>query len=167
MVPKIHGDQRGWFHRVYSNKELGGYIPKKIVQINHSFNKNKGTFRGFHFQLPPHNESKLIRCIRGKVLDMALDIRCGSSTFLQVASIELSSEKRNMIYIPEGFAHGFLTLEDNCELEYYHSEEYIKESEGGINVSDPKLNLTLPLNIELISERDKAFNLMNESFIGI
>ena len=167
ITPKILADDRGWFHRVFSHRELSQIIKNPIKQINHSFNKEKGTFRGFHYQKAPHVESKLIRCIHGKVLDMALDLRKGSPTFLQIASVQLCATKRNMIYIPEGFAHGFLSLEDNCELEYYHSQEYESESERGVSVNDPILKLELPLPIKIISTRDASFEFLDDLFEGI
>lgn len=167
IQPKIHSDERGWFHRVFDKSSLQEVITKPIVQINHSFNKVRGTFRGFHFQKAPYAESKLIRCIQGKVYDMALDLRKESETFLQVVAVELCAEKRNMIFIPEGCAHGFITLEDNCELEYYHSEEYQRDFESGFSIFDERLEVHLPIEINVISERDKSFEPLGLNFEGI
>jgi dTDP-4-dehydrorhamnose 3,5-epimerase len=161
-------DERGWFARTYCANEF-----KKIghsgewVQMNHSHTSMKGTVRGMHYQLPPFKEIKLVRCIRGSVYDVIVDIRRGSPTFLTWHGIVLSEEKMNMLYIPAGFAHGFQTLSDNCELIYQHSEFYTPQSEGGIKFNDPLLKLTWPLDVTTLSNRDLNHPYLDENFKGI
>lgn len=162
------GDDRGFFRRLFCvNEFLNIGFDKKLLQINHSFTAKKGTFRGFHFQEPPYTETKIITCIRGKVFDIAIDVRKGSPTFLQCIGIELSDQNGKMIYIPDGFAHGFQTLEENTELIYLHSQIYKPEYEHSINVKDPVLNISLPIEITEISEKDKNILFKNEDFKGI
>ena len=153
-----HSDNRGSFSRLYCKEALKGIISEReILQINHSITLKKGSVRGLHFQRPPHEEMKLIRCIKGRVHDVIVDLRQNSKTYLNHFSVELSAENNQMIVIPEGFAHGFQTLEDNCELIYLHTNLYTPASESGLNVSDPLLNIQWPLTFKNISERDKTF----------
>jgi dTDP-4-dehydrorhamnose 3,5-epimerase len=161
-------DERGWFGRFFCKKEFStiGHT-KEWVQMNHSFTVTKGALRGLHFQKPPFSEIKLVRCISGSVFDVVVDIRKNSKTFLRSFSIELSSEKRNMIYIPEGFAHGFQTLRENSELIYLHSQYYTPESESGIRYNDPMINIAWPLPVDQLSERDKNHELINADYKGI
>ncbi len=152
------GDSRGWFMRTYDFKCFEKFIPdfkNNWVQMNHSFSELKHTWRGLHFQLKPYQESKLVRCIRGSVVDYVVDIREESSTYLQVYSVELSSVNNKMLYIPKGFAHGFLTLEDNTEMIYMHDEYYNPDYETGIRFNDEKLNLVLPFIPSVISNKDQ------------
>jgi dTDP-4-dehydrorhamnose 3,5-epimerase len=168
VKPNVLGDSRGWFMRTYSTDlftENIHNISTNWVQMNHSFSKEKGTWRGFHFQNSPYQEAKLIRCIRGKVLDCALDLRSGSKTFLEIFETELSSENKNMVYIPKGFAHGFLTLEENSELIYHHDEYYHPEFESGINFKDPLIKFDICP--QFISDRDKLHELLTVEFKGI
>ncbi len=161
-------DQRGSFVRNFCKnefKEIG--LNKEIVQINHSLTKNKGAFRGLHFQKPPYSEIKIIRCIKGSVYDVVVDIRKDSPTFLQHFAVNLNENEYKMIVIPEGCAHGFQSLEENCELIYLHTAFYEPDHEGGLNIDDPKLNIELPLPITEISERDKNHPLITENFKGI
>jgi len=165
---EIHKDMRGSFSKLFSfdmYKEILDY--EEIKQVNFSMNKNRGTFRGFHFQYPPFIETKIIKCVRGKVLDIVIDIRKNSKTFLNLFYIELSESDNKMLLIPKGFAHGFLTLEDNSELLYLHTQEYVPNSEGGLNLFDPKLKIELPIDIKIISDRDKNHNLITHDFKGI
>jgi dTDP-4-dehydrorhamnose 3,5-epimerase len=161
-------DERGWFARTFCKEEF-----KKIghegewVQLNHSFTKQKGTIRGMHYQLPPYSEIKLVRCIAGAVFDVIVDIRKDSPAFLQWVGVELSAKNRKMIYIPEGFAHGFQALEENCELIYHHSAFYKPNVESGLKYDDPKLNIDWPLGAWNISERDRNHTLLTNNFIGI
>ena len=161
-------DERGWFARTYCENEFRdiGHA-EKWVQINHSYTAKKGTVRGMHFQLPPFKEIKLVRCIRGKVFDVIIDLRKDSVTFLQWFGVELSPEGMNMLYIPEGFAHGFQTLNDDCELIYHHSEFYSPGVEGGIRFNDRALNIKWPLPVTSISERDLNHPELTEKFNGI
>lgn len=155
--------------RVFCQRELDGQgMPNvEFVQINHSFNLRRGTVRGLHYQVPPSAETKLIRCIRGAVMDFIVDVRTGSPTFLQWISVELSAENLRMILIPEGFAHGFQTLEDNTELLYHHTEYYAPEHERALNIFDPLLNIRLPLPVSIMSERDRTHPLLTTTFEGI
>ena len=150
-----HFDERGMFARVFCKKEFKAInVKKDFVQVNHSFTKKKGTIRGLHMQISPKEEAKLIKCISGKVFDVAVDMRKDSSTYLQWTSIELSKENMKMIYIPEGCAHGFQTLEDNCEMLYFHSEYYSPEYEKTISFKNKQLNIAWPLEVAEISKKD-------------
>ena len=160
-------DERGMFARLYCTSEFEAiHHNKEIVQINHSLNTEKGTVRGLHFQFPPHAEIKMIRCVRGKVFDVMVDLRKNSPSFLQWYSVELSPEAANMIYIPEGCGHGFQTLQDNSELLYFHTAQYDRKSEGGIRFNDPKLSINWPLPARNVSEKDLNYPLLEESFIN-
>lgn len=161
-------DDRGGFARTFCKKEFEeiGHS-KEFVQLNQSWNTKKGTIRGMHFQKPPFKEIKLIRCVKGAVLDVVLDIRKDSPTFLQHIAIELSEDNKTMIYVPEGFAHGFQTLEDNSELFYHHTEYYVPDSEGGLRFDDPQLNIKWQLPVTVISERDKNHPLIDKTYKGI
>lgn len=161
-------DERGAFSRLFCEEELrqAGFN-KKIVQINHSYNKEKGTLRGMHFQYPPFAETKIIRCVRGKVFDVLIDIRKKSPTFLQHFTIELSANVYNAICIPEGCAHGFQTLESDCELLYLHTNFYNKPSEGGIRFDDTAINIQWPLDPKNITLKDSNYPLLDFSFTGI
>lgn len=161
-------DERGWFARTYCEQEFQqiGHT-KNWVQLNHSFTKQKGSIRGMHFQMPPFAEIKMVRCIAGAVFDVIVDIRKNSPTFLQWFGVELSAANKKMIYIPEGFAHGFQTLTDDAELIYHHSEFYKPGVEGGLKYDDQKLNIEWKLPITNISERDKKHNYLTKEFTGI
>jgi dTDP-4-dehydrorhamnose 3,5-epimerase len=157
-------DERGTFARIYCKDEFSKInFTKEFVQMNFSFNKAKGTFRGLHFQLPPFEETKLIRCSSGKVFDIALDLRKDSATYLKWFSCELSQENRTMVLIPEGFAHGFITLEVNSELAYCHTEFYHPSAERGIRYNDELLDIKLPIDITCISEKDKNYPPLNST----
>jgi len=155
-------DERGLFARTFCKEEFAKIgFDKEFVQMNFSFNRKKGTFRGMHFQKPPLEETKLIRCTAGKVLDIAVDLRKDSTTYLQSFSCELSQENRTMILIPEGFAHGFITLEDNTELAYCHTAFYNPAADSGVRYNDAALQIKLPIEITSISEKDKNYPLIN------
>jgi dTDP-4-dehydrorhamnose 3,5-epimerase len=161
-------DSRGWFARVYCKdefKQIGH--DKEWVQLNHSFTSAKGALRGMHFQYPPFREVKMVRCIAGAVYDVIIDLREDSPTFLQHIGVELSAANKLMLYIPEGFAHGFQALTADCELLYHHSEFYTPGSEGGIKYNDPKINIAWPLPVTDISERDNKHAELTENFKGI
>lgn len=161
-------DERGKFFRVFCENELTDIgHNKRIVQINQSLTKKKGAIRGMHFQYPPKAEIKIVRCLKGSVFDVAIDLRRTSPTFLKWHSEILSEENMIILYIPEGFAHGFQTLENDSELLYLHTEIYSPNHEGGINYNDPKINIKWPLEITDISEQDKSFKLIGENFQGI
>ena|ERR1039458_415302 len=151
-------DERGLFARTYCKNEFEKInFHKEFVQMNFSFNIRKGTFRGLHFQAPPYEETKLIRCSSGKVFDVALDLRKDSTTYLKYFSCELSQENRMMVLIPEGFAHGFITLEDNSELVYSHTQFYNPSADRGVRYNDESLDIKLPVAITSISEKDKNY----------
>lgn len=161
-------DERGWFARVWCKNEFGeiGHT-KEWVQMNHSVSYAKGTLRGMHFQHPPFHEIKLVRCIAGAVIDVIVDIRQGSPTFLQWQAVELSAENNRMIYIPEGFAHGFQTLQDNSALIYHHTEFYTPGAEGGIRYDDPLVDIRWTLPVTVVSQRDAGHPLLDHKFKGI
>lgn len=162
------GDNRGFLSRLFcaeSLKAAGWQNP--ISQINHTLTEKRGTVRGFHYQIPPHSEMKLVSCIAGRILDFAIDVRQGSDTFLQVHSEELSADNGKALLIPEGFAHGFQSLTDNVELLYCHSMPYAAEAESGLNPLDPNLDITWPLEISELSECDRQHPFINEKFEGI
>ena len=160
-------DERGWFARYFCKKEFStiGHN-KEWVQMNHSFSLKKGTLRGMHFQKPPYSEIKLVRCIQGSVFDVIIDLRKDSPTFLKWFGTELSAENKLMMYIPEGFAHGFQTLEDNSGLLYMHTAYYSPEAEDGLRYNDPQVNISWPLEISEISMRDTNHDLL-EKFNGL
>ena len=161
-------DDRGWFARTYCKNEFAAIgHSAEWVQLNHSFTNKAGTIRGMHYQLPPFNEIKLVRCIAGAVYDVIIDLRKDSPAFLQWFGTELSAANKKMIYIPEGFAHGFQSLTDDCELVYHHSQFYTPGVEGGIKYDDPKLNIEWPLPVSNISERDKGHSYLDENFNGL
>lgn len=164
----ILGDHRGVFARYFCENDLQDIVGgRKILQINFSQTSKKGSLRGMHFQNAPSAEMKLIRCLKGRVYDVAVDLRQGSSTFQQWHAIELDAGKRNMVAIPEGFAHGFQALEDDCELLYLHTACYDKTAEGGVRYDDPALAIDWPLPVADISERDLNHPLIDQNFKGI
>jgi dTDP-4-dehydrorhamnose 3,5-epimerase len=138
-----------------------------IVQINHSLSVRKGTVRGLHFQRPPHAEIKIVTCVRGRVFDVAVDVRKHSPTFLRWHGIELSDANMDAFLIPPGFAHGFQTLENNCELIYLHTRAYAPCAEDGLRVDDPSIRIDWPLPVRNLSKRDLGFELVKGSFEGI
>lgn len=161
-------DIRGIFARFFCEKELAELIgDRHFVNVNFSRTLKKGAIRGLHFQRPPKAEMKLVRCIRGAVYDVIVDIRKNSPTFLKWFGIELSAENMKMLCILEGFAHGFQVLEDNSEMLYLHSEFYSKEHEEALNYSDPLLEITWPLEPTDISERDKNHKMIGDDFRGV
>lgn len=168
IEPEPFEDDRGRFYRMLCKNELKqiGHT-KEIVQINHSLTTQKGVIRGMHFQYPPKAEIKLVKCINGKVFDVAIDLRKNSPTFLQWHGEIISAKNLKIMYIPEGFAHGFQTLEENSELLYFHTEFYSSEHEGGVRYDDPLIDIEWPLEVSDLSERDKNHKLLNENFEGI
>jgi len=168
VEPSVYADDRGYFYRYFCKEEfrqIGHH--GEWVQLNHSFTAVPGTIRGMHYQLAPHKEIKLVRCIAGGVFDVIVDVRKGSPTFLQWFGTELSAANRKMLYIPEGFAHGFQALTDNCELIYHHSAYYVKGSEGGIRFDDPMPNINWPLAAVNVSDRDRQHPILTIEFKGI
>jgi dTDP-4-dehydrorhamnose 3,5-epimerase len=151
-------DDRGFFARSWCREEfeMHGLNPM-LVQCNISFNARKGTLRGMHFQAPPLEEAKLVRCTQGAIYDVVIDLRPESPMYKQWIGVTLSAADRNMMYVPEGCAHGFLTLEDDSEVFYQMSEYYSVESARGVRWDDPAFGIAWPDSVEVISERDRTY----------
>ena len=165
---ELFEDQRGWFARTFCKEEFKKIgLNKEWVQMNHSFTNHIGAIRGMHFQLSPYTETKLIRCISGSVYDVAIDLRKNSPSFLQWFGKEISAENKEMILIPNGFAHGFQALDNNSELIYHHTNFYTPDAEGGIKYNDRLIGIKWPLPITDISEKDNNYAFLKESFKGI
>lgn len=155
-VQKIE-DHRGFFGRAWCSKEFEAHgLNPKIVQINTSQSKKKGTIRGMHFQAAPYGEAKFIRCTKGRIYDVIIDLRPESPTFMQWVGNELSEDNCKMVYAPEYFAHGFVSLEDNCEVYYPVTEFYTPKAERGIRWNDPAFKIDWPIPIEIFTEKDMA-----------
>lgn len=155
--PKVFGDERGFFFESFNHtlfEEAAGY-PVTFVQDNHS-KSSKGVLRGLHYQLPPHAQGKLVRCVAGEVFDVAVDIRKSSPTFGQWVGVHLSGENKRQLWIPEGFAHGFVTLSESADFLYKTTDYYHRESEGAICWNDPDINIEWPAEGALLSEKDKT-----------
>ncbi len=151
-------DERGFFARTWCHEEFkkSGLNPR-LVQCSISFNTRKGTLRGMHYQADPYVEAKVVRCTRGAIYDVVIDLRFDSPTFKEWIAVELTAEKRNMVYVPEGCGHGFLTLEDESEIFYQMSEFYNPESARGVRWDDPAFGIAWPEMVEVISERDRSY----------
>jgi dTDP-4-dehydrorhamnose 3,5-epimerase len=161
-------DQRGFFCRFFCTEEFqAAGLKKAVTQINHTQTVKKGAVRGLHFQYPPHSEGKIVSCLRGDVYDVAVDIRKGSPTFLNWHGEILSAENQRSLLIPEGFAHGFQTLTENCELLYLHSEVFHPQAEGAFHVEDPGIGIVWPIAMTELSERDRSHLFININFKGI
>lgn len=161
-------DDRGAFYRAFCQRELESIVgERQIRQINHSRTARVGAVRGMHFQNPPHAEMKMVRCLRGKVWDVAVDLREGSPTFRQWHATELSPENGLLFVIPEGFAHGFQVLEPDSELLYLHTEFYTPAVEGGVMYNDPLLKIDWPLSVVDLSPRDQSHRLLDLEYNGI
>jgi dTDP-4-dehydrorhamnose 3,5-epimerase len=161
-------DHRGFLSRIFCAEELqaAGWS-QPIAQINHSCTLQRGTIRGLHFQHPPFAELKLVSCVRGSVFDVAVDLRMGSPTYLHWHAEVLSADNQTAMLIPAGFAHGFQTLEDSCELLYCHSNTYHPQSEGGLNAMDSALAIAWPIGAAQRSERDTHLPSVAPPFQGI
>lgn len=154
-------DERGYFTRNFCKKDLAEVgIDYNVVQVNRSFNHKRGTIRGMHFQKSPKSENKIVQCIRGSIYDVAVDLREGSQTFGQWVAEELSEDNKKMLLVPKGFAHGLQTLTDNCEVQYFVSEFYSPECEGGVRFDDPKFNIKWPIENPILSKKDKDWPLI-------
>lgn len=163
-----YADERGSFSRWFCMQTLASLLDgQQIRQINHSVNLRAGTVRGMHFQYPPAAEYKLVRCIRGKVQDVVLDLRSNSATFGQHFSLELSAENQQMVLIPPGCAHGFQALVDDSQLLYLHTQDYQPELESGVRVDDPQFNIQWPMPIQYLSARDQSFTLFSAASKGV
>jgi dTDP-4-dehydrorhamnose 3,5-epimerase len=167
LVRKPLSDSRGYLERMFCLEELRGILTSRcIVQGNHTLTSNKGTVRGMHFQRAPHAEMKLVSCLRGSVFDVAVDLRKGSPTFLRWHAEILSAENHRTLVIPEGFAHGFQAMTDNCEMLYLHTASYVQDAEGGLNPRDSRLAIAWPLPITEMSPRDAEHAPIDADFEG-
>lgn len=156
IEPETIADNRGFFARLWDARELAERgLDATLAQCNLSFNARRGTVRGLHFQRPPHEEVKLVRCTRGRVLDVVVDIREDSPTYLRWEAVELTAENRFAMYVPRGFAHGYQTLEDESEVSYQVSEYYHPESEGALLWNDPRIGIMWPVAEVTLSEKDR------------
>lgn len=161
-------DSRGTFSRWYCEQELEVLIGnRRVIQINHSHTATSGAVRGLHFQKPPRAEMKLVRCLKGRIWDVALDLRHGSETFLQWHAEVLTPENARMMVIPEGFAHGFQTLVPESELLYLHTAHYTPELQGGVRFDDPSVKIAWPVPVTDISQRDLLHPLIDHTFVGM
>ena len=155
LEPQVFGDARGWFMESWSQKKMeNAGIHVDFVQDNHSFSAERGTLRGLHYQLNPMAQAKLLRVSRGAVFDVAVDIRCGSPTYAQWIGIELSAENYRQLFIPRGFAHGFITLTDNVEVQYKADNLYAPDCDGNIRWDDPAIGVAWPCPPVVLSEKD-------------
>lgn len=156
-------DERGFFARAWDKKIFADYnLNSNLVQCNVSFNKKQGTIRGMHYQLPPYAEAKLVRCTKGSVFEVLVDLRKNSNTYKQWYGIKLNSDDYKMIYVPEGLALGFQTLQDNTELFYQMSQFYMPEFARGFRWNDPTFKISWPLAVTTISKKDSSFELFND-----
>lgn len=166
MNPRRFSDPRGWFSETYNREtfeKLG--ITQEFVQDNHSFSATQYTLRGLHFQTPPHGQDKLVRCVRGRIYDVAVDVRRGSPSFGRWVGAELSAENGHQLFIPVGFAHGFLTLEPDCEVVYKCSSTYAPDNDGGIRWDDPAAQVSWPMPAQaspVLSEKDEGLPLLQQ-----
>lgn len=164
IEPDVFGDSRGWFYELYSYeklKKLG--IDVKFVQDNRSCSREKGTLRGIHFQKNPMAQAKLVSCTRGRILDIAVDLRKGSPTYLKWISAELSEENKLMLFIPKGFGHGFVTLSENTEVLYKVDEYYSKDHDRSIRFDDKEIGISWGITDPVLSEKDRNAPLLCES----
>jgi dTDP-4-dehydrorhamnose 3,5-epimerase len=162
------GDARGYLERLYDSATMQAVAPgQHIVQINHTLTVRSGAVRGMHFQRPPHAETKLVSCLRGQVFDVAVDVRNSSPTFLHWHAEILSADNHKTLAIPEGFAHGFQALTDDCEMLYFHTAAYDPGAEDSLNARDPMLAIRWPQFISEMSPRDSAHPMLNATFKGV
>ncbi|HKT46190.1 MAG TPA: dTDP-4-dehydrorhamnose 3,5-epimerase [Candidatus Acidoferrales bacterium] len=158
IEPEKHADERGFFARTFCKHEFEEHgLNSQVAQCNVSFNRKKGTLRGMHYQAAPWSEAKLVRCTAGSIYDVIIDLRKDSPTFKQHVAVELSAANHKMLYVPEGFAHGFQTLEDNCEIFYQMSQFYSKEHSCGVRWNDPAFDITWPEAERIIVDRDRTY----------
>ncbi len=156
-----HEDSRGFFARTFCTNEFAEQgLVSTFVQCSVSFNRKRGTLRGMHYQLPPATEAKLVRCTAGSLYDVIVDLRPGSPTYLRHIGVELSARNRRALYVPEMFAHGFQSLEDETEVFYQISEFFVPDKSTGLRYDDPKLGIKWPLPVAVISEKDERWPLL-------
>jgi dTDP-4-dehydrorhamnose 3,5-epimerase len=154
----LRADDRGAFAQTFCAQEFGVHgLDPSVVQCAISFNKRRGTLRGMHWQVAPHAQAKLVRCTHGAIFDVIIDLRAGSKTFQQHLAVELTAANRRMVFVPEGFAHGFQTLEDNTEVLYQFSKPYQAGTEGGARWNDPAFGIAWPIANPIMNERDRQW----------
>lgn len=167
VEPIVHGDSRGWFSETYNLNELKKHgINIDFVQDNHSFSKEKGVLRGLHLQNDPFAQTKLVRCTKGKIFDVAVDLRPKSKTYLKWFGIELTQDNHKMLLVPKGFAHGFLTLGENTEVQYKVDQFYNKDSDRSIKYNDPLFSIKWPKMNYQLSDKDKLAKVYNETDVN-
>lgn len=167
IEPAVFGDHRGWFSEIYSKikfSELG--IDVEFVQDNHSFSTQKGTLRGLHFQLEPKAQTKLVRCTKGKILDVAVDLRQSSKTYKKWVAVELTEENKKQLLIPKGFAHGFVTLVDDVEVQYKVDEYYTPECDRSVRYDDPEIGVVWGDIDPVLSEKDLRAPYLKDSDVS-
>jgi dTDP-4-dehydrorhamnose 3,5-epimerase len=158
ICPQPAADERGFFARTWCKNEFKAHgLDSRLVQCSTSFSKQKGTLRGLHYQVAPYAETKLVRCTQGSIYDVVVDLRPQSPTFKDWVAVALTAENRKMMYVPEGCAHGFLTMADDSEVFYQMSEFYNPESARGVRWDDPAFHIEWPGKVEMISERDRSY----------
>ena len=158
IEPERHEDERGFFARTWDSGEFAQRgLRDLVVQTSISYNRRRGTLRGLHYQAAPHEEAKLVRCTAGAIFDVAVDLRSGSATFCRWVGVELSAANRHALYVPEGCAHGFLTLDDDVEVAYQMSAPHVADSARGARFDDPAFGIAWPAEIRLVNERDRSY----------
>jgi len=168
ILRRHKGDERGWLERMYCTTDLAEVLGSRaIVQVNRSLTRLKATVRGMHYQIPPSDEAKLVSCLRGAIFDVAVDLRHDSPTFLRWHAEVLSEDNRRSLFVPEGFAHGFQALADDCEVLYFATAAYDPPAERGVHPLDPKVAIEWPLVIAHLSERDAAHPALAAEFDGV
>ena len=163
LEPQVFGDARGWFMESWSKKKMEDIgISVDFVQDNHSFSAEKGTLRGLHYQLNPMAQAKMLRVSRGAIFDVAVDIRRGSPTYAKWVGVELSAENYRQLFIPRGFAHGFITLTDDVEVQYKADNFYSPDCDGNIRWNDPEIGVMWPISPRVLSDKDSSAPLLSE-----
>ena len=163
LEPQVFGDARGWFMESWSKKKMEDIgISVDFVQDNHSFSAEKGTLRGLHYQLNPMAQAKMLRVSRGAIFDVAVDIRHGSPTYAKWVGVELSAENYRQLFIPRGFAHGFITLTDDVEVQYKADNFYSPDCDGNIRWDDPEIGVVWPISPRVLSDKDSSAPLLSE-----
>jgi len=158
VTPIARTDERGFFARLWSRDELVSRgLRGDFINCNNSLSNLKGTLRGLHYQVSPHEEAKLVRCIRGRIFDVLVDMREDSTTKGRWFGTELNTENRQLMYVPEGCAHGYLALEDNCEVVYFSSAPYVAEAERGVRWNDPSIGISWPIEPTVLSPKDRLW----------
>lgn len=163
VTPQVFGDNRGWFYESYNKQQFSGLgLNMEFIQDNHSLSVPKHTLRGIHFQNDPAAQSKLVRCIRGCIWDVAVDLRKGSNTYLKWVAVELSADNKKMLFIPRGFGHAFVTMEENCEVNYKVDNIYSKKDERTIRYDDPQIGIRWPEGmVPILSDKDQSASFLD------